>query len=95
MLQVSHANVSKLGLNFSMLQTFSFDAADVESRCYKHLLLDVANIKFNVVDVGQTCDIEICVEEGRRAPDVGCCTQHWSQHGRNIVATWGRREETR
>jgi hypothetical protein len=83
MLQVSHANVSKLGLNFSMLQTFSFDAADVESRCYKHLLLDVANIKFNVVDVEQTCDIEICVEEGRRAPDIGCCTQlaTWSQHG--------------
>jgi hypothetical protein len=26
---------------------------------------------------------------GRRAPAVGCCTQHGSQHGRNIVATWG------
>jgi hypothetical protein len=25
----------------------------------------------------------------RRAPDVGCCTQHGSQHGRNMVATWG------
>jgi hypothetical protein len=24
----------------------------------------------------------------RRAPDVGCCTQHGSQHGRKIVTTW-------
>jgi hypothetical protein len=38
--------VSKLGLNFSMLQTLIFDAADVESRCYTHVLLGVANIKF-------------------------------------------------
>jgi hypothetical protein len=28
----------------------------------------------------------------RRALDVGCCTQHLSQHVRNIVATWGRGE---
>jgi hypothetical protein len=46
----------------------------------------------------QTCDVGFCVEEGGgKAPDVGCCTQHGSQHGRNIVATWsqhgGRREE--
>jgi hypothetical protein len=30
---------------------------------------------------------------GEDAPDVGCCTQHGSQHDRNIVATWERREE--
>jgi hypothetical protein len=37
----------------------------------------------------QTFDVGCCVEgEGEEAPDVGCCTQHGSQHGRNIVATW-------
>jgi hypothetical protein len=37
----------------------------------------------------QTCDVGFCVEEeGRKAPDVGCCTQHGSQHGCNIVTTW-------
>jgi hypothetical protein len=38
-----------------------------------------------------TCDVVICVEEEGRS--LGCCRQHESQHGRNIVATWGRREE--
>jgi hypothetical protein len=45
----------------------------------------------------QTRGVGCCVEEkGEEAPDVGCCTQHGSQHGRNIVATWsqqGGREE--
>jgi hypothetical protein len=59
-------------------------------------------LSFNAVDIEfsmlQTSDAEICVEdERRRDPDVGCCTQHGSQHGRNIIATWsqheGRREE--
>jgi hypothetical protein len=27
---------------------------------------------------------------GGRARDVGCCTQHMSRHGRNIVATWSQ-----
>jgi hypothetical protein len=43
-LQVSHANVSKLYPDFSMLQTLIFDAAYVESRCCRHVLLGVANI---------------------------------------------------
>jgi hypothetical protein len=38
----------------------------------------------------QTCDGCICVEEGGGASVVGCCTQHGSQHGRNIVATWSQ-----
>jgi hypothetical protein len=39
----------------------------------------------------QTCDVWFCVEkEGRRALDVGCCTQYGSQHGHNIVATWSQ-----
>jgi hypothetical protein len=39
----------------------------------------------------QTCDVGFCVEEeGRKAPDVGCCTQHGSQHGCNIVTTWSQ-----
>jgi hypothetical protein len=58
------------------------------------LSLNVANmcccvlqtLNFNVADVEfsmlQTCDVRFCVEEdGRRAPDVECCTQH----GRNMV----------
>jgi hypothetical protein len=41
-----------------------------------------------------TCDVGFCVEEeGRKLPDVRCCTQHRSQHCHNIVATCGRREE--
>jgi hypothetical protein len=37
-----------------------------------------------------------CVEEkGEEAPDVGCCTQHGSQQGPNIVATWSQHGEER
>jgi hypothetical protein len=46
MLQVSHANVSKLDINFSMLQILTFDVADVESRCCRYVLLGVAYINF-------------------------------------------------
>jgi hypothetical protein len=46
MLRVFHANVSKLDLNFSMLQTLIFDVVDVESRCCKHVSFGVADIKF-------------------------------------------------
>jgi hypothetical protein len=49
-------------------------------------------LNFNVADVEfrclQTCDVGFCVEEGGKAPDVGCCMQH----GRNIVATWSQHE---
>jgi hypothetical protein len=43
----------------------------------------------------QTCDVGF-MSRGRweRASDVGCCTQHESQRGRNIVATWGRGRKT-
>jgi hypothetical protein len=40
--------VSKLNLNFSMLQTLIFDVADVESRCCTRVMLGVANIKFQM-----------------------------------------------
>jgi hypothetical protein len=30
----------------------------------------------------------------RRALDVGCCTQHWSQHVRNVAATRGEGRKT-
>jgi hypothetical protein len=43
---VSHVNVSKLDINFSMLQTLIFDVAYAESRCCRHVLLGVANINF-------------------------------------------------
>jgi hypothetical protein len=78
-----------------MLQLLIFDAANVESRCCRHLLLGVANIIFQCcrccVSMLQTFDVGSCVEEkGEEAPDVGCCTQQGSQHGRNIVATWSQ-----
>jgi hypothetical protein len=46
----------------------------------------------------QTFDVGCCVEgKGEETPDVGCYTQHGSQHGPNIVATWsqhgGRRKK--
>jgi hypothetical protein len=42
------------------------------------------------VSMLQTRGVGCCVEEkGEEDPDVGCCTQHGSQLGRNIVATWG------
>jgi hypothetical protein len=75
--------------------TINFDAADADSRCCRHLLLVVTNIIFQCsrccVSMLQTFDVGCCVEEkGEEAPDVGCCTQHGLQHGRNIVATWSR-----
>jgi hypothetical protein len=43
----------------------------------------------------QTCDVGFVLRRReRRALDVGCCTQHWSQHVRNIVATWGEGRKT-
>jgi hypothetical protein len=95
-----HANVSKLGLNFSMLQSLIFDVAYAESRCCRHVLLGVANIIFQCcrrcVSMLQTCGVGCCVEEkGEEAPDVGCCTQHGSHHGRNMVATWSQHGEER
>jgi hypothetical protein len=51
MLQMSHANVSKLGLNFSMLQSLIFDVANAESRCCRHVLLGVANVIFSMLQM--------------------------------------------
>jgi hypothetical protein len=78
-----------------MLQPLTFDVADVESRCCRHVLWVLQTLFFNVADVAfrclQTCGVGCCVEEkGEEAPDVGCCTQHGSQHDRNIVATWSQ-----
>jgi hypothetical protein len=94
-------DVATLFSIFFMLQTLILDVADTESRCCRHVLLGVANIFFQCcrccISMLQTCGVGCCVEErGEEAPDVGCCTQHGSQHGRNIVATWsqhgGRKE---
>jgi hypothetical protein len=53
----------------------------------RHLMLDVANIHFQYcgcwVLMLQTCDVGLLM--------FGCFTWHGSQHGHNIVATWGRR----
>jgi hypothetical protein len=75
--------------------TINFDAADAESRCFRHLLLGVTNIVFQCcrccVSMLQTFDVGCCVEEkGEEAHDVGCCTQQGSQHCWNIVATWSQ-----
>jgi hypothetical protein len=67
MLQVSHANVSKLGLNFSMLQILIFMlqilSTDVADMCCWVL----QTLNFNVADIGysmlQTCDVGIYVED--------------------------------
>jgi hypothetical protein len=50
-------------------------------------------LNFNVADVEFRCCKHVMLgvvsrRRGGRAPHVGCCTQHRSQHGRNIVATW-------
>jgi hypothetical protein len=78
-----------------MLQPLFFDVTDVESRCCRHVMLGVANIIFQCcrrcVSMLQTCGVGFWVEEkGEDALDVGCCTQHESQHDRNIVATWSQ-----
>jgi hypothetical protein len=80
-----------------MLQSLIFDVADAESPCCRHVLLGVVNIIFQCcrrcVSMLQTRGVGCCVEEkGEEAPDVGCCMQHGSQHGRNIVATWSQHE---
>jgi hypothetical protein len=46
MLRASHANVSKLDLNIFDVASINFDVADVDSRCCRHVMLGVANIKF-------------------------------------------------
>jgi hypothetical protein len=52
-----------------MLQPLFFDVADAESRCYRHVLLGVANIIFKCcrccVSMSQTCGVGCCVEEKR------------------------------
>jgi hypothetical protein len=59
MLQVSHANVSILGLNFLMLQPLFF-------RCCRHVMLGVANIFFNVLNVAFRCCGHVVLGVGLR-----------------------------
>jgi hypothetical protein len=70
---------------------WSLDVADTWCRVLQTL-------NFNVADVEFRCRGDVMLgfvsrRRGRRATNVECCTQHSSQHARNIVATWGRREE--
>jgi hypothetical protein len=93
---VSHANVSKLGLNFSMLQSLIFDVADVESRCCKHVVGCCKHYFFNVADIAFRCcrHVVLGVVLRRRekrllmldvARNTGRnMTAIWSQHGRNM-----------
>jgi hypothetical protein len=71
-----------------MLQMLSLDVADMCCWVLQTLFFNVADVAFRYL---QTCGVGCCVEEkGEEAPDVGCCTQHGSQHDRNIVATWSQ-----
>jgi hypothetical protein len=70
---------------------------DVVCKCCRCLCFDVADVATLIqccrccVSMLQTFDVGCCVEEkGEEAPHVGCCMQHGSQHGRNIVATWSQ-----
>jgi hypothetical protein len=56
-------------------------------RCCKYWILVLQMLSFNVADMWCW---DLCRGWGGRAPDIGCCTQHGSQHDRNIVATWSQ-----
>jgi hypothetical protein len=64
----------------------SLDAADMCCWVLRTLIFNVADVEFQCyrhVILGF-----VWSRTGRRAPDVGCCTQHESQHSHNMVATW-------
>jgi hypothetical protein len=68
-----------------MLRMLSLDVADMCCWVLQTFFFNVADVAFRCL---QTCGVGCCIEEkGEEAPDVGCCTQYGSQHGRNIVAT--------
>jgi hypothetical protein len=64
-----------------------FDVVNINFRCCR---CQVLMLQTHVdccacrVSMLQTCDVGFCVEEERKAPDVGCCTRNT---GRNMVAT--------
>jgi hypothetical protein len=72
-----------------MLQTLIFNVVDVDFRCCRHVMLGVVSRRRN--DEGSWCWMlhathvatwvtwVLCL--GRKAPDVGCYTQHVLQHG--------------
>jgi hypothetical protein len=75
---------------FSMLQMLSLDVTDMCCWVLQTLFLNVADVVFRCrrhVVLGV-----VLRRREKRAPDVKCCTQHGSQHGRNIVATWSQHE---
>jgi hypothetical protein len=53
--------------------------------CCKHYFSMLQTLRFDVADMW--CWVE---EKGEEAPEVGCYTQHGSQHDPNIVATWSQ-----
>jgi hypothetical protein len=74
-------HVSKLGLDFLMLQTLIFDVAYVESQClHTRVCWVLQTLNFNVADVEFRCcgHVMFGCRGGGGAPDVGCCTQHES-----------------
>jgi hypothetical protein len=98
--QVSSDTLTCCDICILMFHCDLANVADAESRCCRHVLLGVANLIFQCcrrcVSMLQTRGVGCCVEEkGEGATDVGCCTQHGSQHSRNIVATWSQHGEER
>jgi hypothetical protein len=56
-------------------------------RCCKYYFSMLQTLRF---DVCRHVVLGVVLRRMEEAPDVGCCTQHGSQHGNNIVATWSQ-----
>jgi hypothetical protein len=83
-------DVATLFSIFFMLQTLILDAADVESRCCRHVLLGVANIFFNVADVAFRCCRHVVLGVVLRRREKRLLMLDVARNtGRNIAATWG------
>jgi hypothetical protein len=64
-----------------MLQMLSVDVADMCCWVLQILFFNVADVAF------QCCGhvvLGVVLRKGEEVPDVECCTQHGSQHGRNM-----------
>jgi hypothetical protein len=75
----------------SVCSTTTFSCCDICMSMFHYVFSECYGCWVSML---QTRDVECCVERGGRRPLMfGCCTRHESQHGCNIVATWGRRQE--
>jgi hypothetical protein len=82
-----------------MLQHFVSRVSSATLTCYDICILIFHCDLTNAADVEFRCCKRVMLGfvlrmRERRALDVGCCTQHWSQHVRNIAATWEEGRKT-